>query len=686
MESSRILAVIMFTDIVGYTAMMSEDSAKALELVRINRDLQKPLVEKYNGTWLKEIGDGVMAQFSTALDAVNCAREIQRSSRADFAADIRIGIHLGDIAIENGDVYGDGVNVAARLESIADPGGIYISESVEKAIHGQSTGEAKFLGEVKLKNVGYNLRIYALQGDGLPIPAFQTNVKKIWNPSTRKLLIGILIILIVGLGRFAFNSSGIIRKVDRSGLERSIAVLPFINESSNQENQYFCNGIMGGILDHLAKIPDLTVISRTSVEQYRNNPPSLKNIAEELGVNYLVEGSVQRIEEEAIIFAQLIEASTARNLWSRKFERKLTDIFDVQAEITQEVADELKAIITPEVKERIESIPTSSQVAYDFYLQGQYHTNLASYDDIDSAIHLFNKAVQEDPGFAEAYSALAKAYITKYVDRDPDPVWSQNAYVAFQHALTIDPDLAEAYAARGMWYWTPGNNFQHLNAIRDCQKSLELKPGLSSAYELLSLVQLHVGLLDEALEMSQKGVELEPTNMWLRHFVGQVYFFQGNYLKALEMFDTVDERLKPYFRIAFSSLTLFHLGRTDEAVSMIQDGLERWPDEPQLNSTYAIMLAGDGAFEDARERMRVAEKNSQSLRHIHHLFHNLAAAEALMGQKAKAVEWLEAAAREGLPCYPLFQNDRNLDSLRDYPDFIDFMSRMHEKLEYYQNL
>jgi len=169
-EQSRQLAAIMFTDIVGYTALMGKDSQKALQLVRISKEIQKPLVEKHNGKWLKEMGDGAMAQFSTALDAVNCSIEIQKTARAELDAKLRIGIHLGDITIENDDVYGDGVNVASRLESIADPGGVYISDNVEKSIRGQTEVQAQYLGELKLKNVEYGVRTYALQGVGLPVP------------------------------------------------------------------------------------------------------------------------------------------------------------------------------------------------------------------------------------------------------------------------------------------------------------------------------------------------------------------------------------------------------------------------------------------------------------------------------------------------------------------------------------
>ncbi len=170
MSQSRQLAAIMFTDIQGYTALMGKDSAKALELVRISKEIQKPLVEKHHGQWLKEMGDGAMAKFGTALDAVNCAVEIQELARAKFDGKLRIGIHSGDITIENNDVYGDGVNVASRLESITDPGGIYISESIEMAIQGQTEIQARYLGEIKLKNVAYGVRTYAVQGVGLPIP------------------------------------------------------------------------------------------------------------------------------------------------------------------------------------------------------------------------------------------------------------------------------------------------------------------------------------------------------------------------------------------------------------------------------------------------------------------------------------------------------------------------------------
>ncbi len=355
-QQARHLAAIMFTDIVGYTALMGKDSNKAMELVRQSVQIQKPLVEKHNGKWLKEMGDGAMVQFGSALDAVNCALEIQRTSRADFDADFRIGIHLGDITIENNDVYGDGVNVAARLESIADPGGIYISESIEKAIRGQGNIQAKYIGESQLKNVDYGVRTYAIQGVGLPVPDLKkekelsgrlfAEIKRrgIIRAGVMYILISLLIILlqpfastwitfpnsfrsvfftILGVGfaiamylawRFEKSPDGFVRSnserswqnplkvsqrkpltgnivmggllivilylfaypenksishkaespAEELVIDPSIAVLPFVDMSRDKDQEYFSNGMMEEILNHLYKIGDLKVTSRTS--------------------------------------------------------------------------------------------------------------------------------------------------------------------------------------------------------------------------------------------------------------------------------------------------------------------------------------------------------------------------------------------------------------------------------------
>ena len=469
MSQTRQLAAIMFTDIVGYTALMGKDSDKAMELVDVSKEIQKPLVEKHHGKWLKEMGDGAMAQFTSALDAVNCALEIQENARMKLDAKLRIGIHSGDITIKNNDIYGDGVNVAARLESITDPGGIYISESIEKAIRGQTKIQLKYLGEVQLKNVDYGVRTYALQGAGLPVPDLKGKklagglLGQLKQPGAARvriisMLIGLLLIAFLGL--FAYNKyrdhTG-----DASTIEKSIAVLPFRNDSPNEENLYFCNGIMEGILDHLAKIPELTVISRTSVEQYRENPPSIVEIARELNVNYIVEGSVLRIGDRVRISAQLINALEDKHLWSDQFDKNIESaesIFEVLAEVTQNIGRELKANISPELQKRIEFVPTSDITAYDYFLQGKEHYynwwRTRDNSNLINADRLFELAIKQDSTYGLAYAGKAAVFAQSRAGEH----YLDSVLIYCDKAILFDPNAAFAYMIRGADYYMRGIN------------------------------------------------------------------------------------------------------------------------------------------------------------------------------------------------------------------------------------
>jgi len=529
MSQTRQLAAIMFTDIVGYTALMGKDSAKALELVRISKEIQKPIVEKNHGQWLKEMGDGALVKFGTALDAVNCAIEIQELARAKLDGKLRIGIHSGDITIENNDVYGDGVNVASRLESIADPGGIYISESIEKAIRGQSDIQAKYLGESRLKNVDYGVRTYAVQGVGMPIPevkedkqlsghlwaevqrrgviqagatyvvlslllilllpyanslvnlptwsstallgiliaGFPAALYLAWNyerspegfvkttsqqswqnplsPSQRKpftgtfIIAGLVLVLAFMFFYPRFQSSGQESETPESVLEsrvidKSIVVLPFTNISSDPEQEYFSDGMMEEILNHLVKIKDLKVISRTTAMQYKGTTKSVHEITQELNVATALEGSVRKDGDQVRITVQLIEGETDMHLWSETYDRKLINVLEVQSNVAQQIAQLLKAEISPETISRIESRPTSDPEAYNLYLMAEQVLNT----NVDLAIDLYEKAIQKDPEFATAYARLGS--VKRGLDYNPDPMKAvQIARPYYERALQIDP-------------------------------------------------------------------------------------------------------------------------------------------------------------------------------------------------------------------------------------------------------
>jgi len=678
------LTTVMFTDIAGYTALMGSDEAGALVLLRQSRSIQKSAIARFNGKWLKEMGDGVLAEFSTAYDSVRCAIAIQKEAQQELECKIRIGIHLGDVTVENDDIFGDGVNIASRLQSIADPGGIYISESVQRAVSSRASIELEYLGAVYLKNVSDPVRTYYVKEDFLPVPS-TGKVKNLCKKKNNKRTVFVKIAAAMAV-LFALYWFAVQGPFSNSNDETSIAVLAFTDLSPEHNQEYFSDGMSEELQNLLAKIPDLKVISTTSSFSYKGKNITSDQIGNDLNVTHILEGSVRKSGNQFRVKAQLVKVSDGTNIWSDVYERDMSDVFKIQDEIAEAVIKQLKIVLGADTRVRNQPRPTNDLLAYEYYLQGQYNANLAGYENIETSIELFKQAVTTDPNFAVAYAALAKAYITKNVDRDPNPVWAQKAYVAFQHALSLDPYLAEAYVARGMWYWTPGNHFQHDNAIADIRRAIELKPGLSAAYELLSLVQLHVGLLDRALINGMKGVELEPTNMWSRHFVGQVYFFQGKYDKALRMFETVNVQLKPYFRISLLSQTLFYLGDVEEARIMIEEALIEYENEPQLNSTYAIILASNGNHSEAREKMDVAIENKSNLRHVHHLYHNLAAACALMGESSEAVQWLVMAADDGFPCYSLYKNDPNLASLKGDPDYENFLLEMKEKLEYFEAL
>ena len=576
------LAAIMFTDIVGYTALMGKDSGKALELIRQSKQIQKPLVEKHNGKWLKEMGDGALAQFNSAMDAVNCSIEIQKSARAELDAKLRIGIHLGDVTVEEDDVHGDGVNVASRLESIADPGGIYISESIEKAIRGQTDVQAKYLGEITLKNVDYDVRTYALQGVGLPVPSLKrekqlsgrfiaelqrrgvmraglvyifismllfllvpyiksiftfpdwgmqaligflvvlfpvamylawkyerspegfvsTSSKASWrnpyNTSQRKPLTGNIIIallilfnlfIIISWRYTARGSKGTMSKSDNSITEKSIAILPFKNLSPDEENQYFCDGVMEGILNHLSQINDLRVLSRNSTEKYRETSPSSPQIAEELNVSYLIEASVFKSEDRIRVTAQLIDARNDEHIWSKQYDREISDIFSVMSDISKEVASEIEVFIAPDVKERIESIPTKNMEAYDLYLRGrEYHMRWDTYSidmsDIPIAIHFYKQSIGLDPRLAIAYVWLGFAYSDQIGKSD----YLKESYldtlkILTDKALSIDPHLAEGYVALSEYYLEKGNIEK---SIEQAKRAIELNPNNGDAIGALA--------------------------------------------------------------------------------------------------------------------------------------------------------------------------------------------------------
>ena len=626
MSQTRQLAAIMFTDIVGYTALMGKDSNKALELIRISKEIQKPLVEKHNGKWLKEMGDGAMAQFSTALDAVNCSIEIQKTARGELDAKLRIGIHSGDITIEDDDVYGDGVNVASRLESIADPGGIYISHSIQNAIQGQTDVQAKYLGEVKLKNVDYGVRTYALQGVGLPIPDtkeekemsgrflaelqrrgviragltyivagiflilllregqswvslpgwslkalvmaliagvplaiylawnferspqgfVRTTSQQSWQnpykdsqkkPLTGRLVIAVLVLAVVFLYFFPQRGAQDYRAVP----ENSIAVMYFDNMSGDESQEYFSDGITEEIIARLSMIPDLKVISRTSMIPYKGKG-DIKKIAEELEVRTILEGSVRRSDSTLRITALLIDAETGRHLWTEIFDKKVSDIFEIQSSVAYEIALNFVGESAEVVRDQIMNSPTENVQAYDLYLQAKAlpwaRPGAGIGEDTgsaDKAVRFLKQALSLDPEYGQALALLSRIYgvLNRKVIEKEDLL--DSAIVLAFRAINVNPDRPEGYVAFGvMSQQTDGDDaarywFEMAEAVQPGSAVIELASTLPTKERMGLLLSL---------------VRKEPRNPLPLIEIGWMYRDAGERQSALEYFQA-SERIAP---------------------------------------------------------------------------------------------------------------------------------------------
>jgi adenylate cyclase len=402
-EQKRQLAAIMFTDIVGYTALMGESEENALHVRRINREIHQQKIEDVGGTWLKEMGDGTLASFTTVTEAVEAAIEIRKICREELDIELKIGIHLGEVIHEDNDVFGDGVNIASRIEALAVGGGILISEPVFNEITNKEGLEAAFIGHAMLKNVDKPVNIYQILVDGLTKPTI-----KIKCDGKRNKLFGISAVVIVALLAVAYFF--IWPRVFYQPVPyRSIAVIPFNDLSETGDQQFFADGVMEDILGQLQRIEELHVVSRTSVMKYRGRTPTIKEIQKDLKVDYVLEGSVRKSPTEIMITAQLIDVNEDKHLSSENYISKYSaqGIFSIQDRIAKRIVNDLKLTISPEKVIEITRPLTESTLAYEYFQAGRRQSYKGYIGGYDSAIIELKKAISVDTTFAAAYGLIA---------------------------------------------------------------------------------------------------------------------------------------------------------------------------------------------------------------------------------------------------------------------------------------
>ncbi|MCK5280610.1 MAG: hypothetical protein KAK04_18790, partial [Cyclobacteriaceae bacterium] len=409
--AERRLAAIMFTDIVGYTALMGSDVEKALELLRRNREIQIPLIKKHGGKWLKEMGDGTLAQFDSAIDSVLCAEEIQKMARSKLGAKLRIGIHLGDVTIENEDVFGDGVNIASRLQSIADPGAIYISESIYEAIRARKDIHCEILGDIQLKNVDHLVKTYYLRKKGLPIPS-AAKIKNLIRRSLTARVFGsvytyIILLLLVSIGWW-------IRKeffVEKLAIP-SVMFFPIDNYIGSDTLDYLFAGMHDALIGEAGKISAWQVKSKTTANAYRNVEKSITEIASEINIDAAIETSVSCIGEEMCFQVALVDARDDKQLWIKDYSVERSQIPNLFRTLAKEISNEIGVMLTPEEKQMLSQSITVDPEAYDAYLRGMYCVENGTKADLDHAMEYFQLALKIDSTYALAYSGIASAWVT----------------------------------------------------------------------------------------------------------------------------------------------------------------------------------------------------------------------------------------------------------------------------------
>src|SRR5438046_4378923 len=424
-SEQRKLAAIMFTDMVGYSALSQRDDKLAQELLEEHRRLLREIFPQFNGIEIKTIGDAFLVEVQSALEAGQWCMAIQRAlakRNADAPAErqiqVRIGVHIGDVVHRGGDVYGDGVNIASRIESLAAAGGICVSMDVERQIRNALEARFERLAPTELKNISVPMDLFRIVLPWERDTPLKPERQKAFPKSAIPKWTAILILVAIPVGGFLFWQRGKPKSSAAGSAipEKSIAVLPFENLSEEKANAYFADGIQDEILTRLAKIADLKVISRTSTQHYKSAPDNLSEIAKQLEVAHILEGSVQKSGDSVRVNVQLIKAANDSHLWADTFDRKLTDIFSVESEVAKAIADQLRAKLTGQEEQVIAAKPTSNPEAYDAYLRGlaAEGESIRSVYPIQKAISFYKRAVHLDPNFALAWSSLSRAHSNLY--------------------------------------------------------------------------------------------------------------------------------------------------------------------------------------------------------------------------------------------------------------------------------
>lgn len=546
---SRKLAAILYTDVAGYSRLTGEDEEGTHRRLSEYLDLISAMITQHQGRVVHYAGDAVLADFDTATSALSCAASIQQELAIrndnlphERKVQFRIGVNLGEVIVDRDDIYGDGVNIAARLEGLAEPGGICISEAVRTAVGKKLPFSYESLGAQRVKNIATPIRAYRVLLD--------PSAPKIDWPSP-------------------------------STAMPSVAVLPFENMSGDPEQEYFVDGVTEEIITALSRIRWFFVIARNSAFAYKGRSIDVREVSRELGVRYLVEGSVRKAGKRIRVTAQLADGTVGKQIWAKRYDREIEDVFVVQDELAETIVAALEPEVGKAEREKAKAKHPENLDAWDSYQRGMWHLYRYTGEDIEEAKRLFRWAAEIDPGLSAAYSALAEAhYFCLVYGFSESPVQDkEEALVAARAAVELDHDDATAHCTLGRIHYV---RREHDQAIPELETALELNPSLARGHYGIGAAKVFSGRSQEAINHLQTAIRLSPRDPNMGSFLvrmADAHLFMGNYEAAvLWAKKALQQPNFQWSRYAVLLSALGHLGREDEAENILKELLEQRPD------------------------------------------------------------------------------------------------------------
>jgi len=635
----------MFTDIVGFTTLMGKDEDKAMEALRLNKKIHQSAIKKYNGKWLKEMGDGTLSSFKTISDAVYCAGQLINGCGINDII-LRIGIHQGEIIEIGDDIFGDGVNIASRLEPLAEPGQILVSGPIHRNIKNKPGIESTFLKETELKNIDESIKIYSVKISGQK-----------------------------GLGLDFSNKSE-----EKIAQENSIAVLPFVNMSNDPDQDYFCDGLSEELLNVLAKLDKFKVAARTSSFIFKGSRLDIARIGKKLNVNTILEGSVRKSKNRMRITAQLINVHDGFHLWSERYDRETEDIFDIQDEIALAILDALKVKLLGSEKDEILKHSTDNPRAYDLYLKGRLNFHKFTPDGYLQGIEYYKAAINIEPTYAKAFAGMASCYLNLWhFENIPSDEGLKQMRNATFKSMEFDDQIAESHLAMAryiLWY-----EFNPEKAAREFEKAMSYNPNIPDALTHYGFAMAFLGDKDKALALGAKAIELDPfspmTNLdyaslnWqCEHYDGLeeqsrklidlhpnffggywflafYYWSVGKYEKAIDTFEGVLGRISGIYIFSLLGCLYGITGDKEKARKTIEEIDKLKEGKPGSNFSYSLVYAGMNDMDKFFMYLNKANKERTGLL----IFLDILRKRLVPGFKNNA-KLLEFMKKEGLPMYP----------------------------------